>query len=102
MATDQNRFSPNIRSVKDVHPPFWCMFVLKPLHRKLDVSRGVLRELGCGMFASAYAGDIAVIVSDIFEIVVDGALREYDPVTEAKINQKSVGLPLSIWRGRSM
>jgi hypothetical protein len=94
------------RSVRQGCPLSSLLYVLalEPLLRKLEFSSGIPRELGCGRFTSAYADDVTVIVSDISEIEVIGTtLREYEAVTGAKINhEKSVGLQLGTWRGRSM
>lgn len=52
---------------------------------------------------STYADDVSVIVLDTKQINVIGTtLSEYEAVTGAKINQKSVGLQLDTWRGKSI
>ena len=76
------------RSVRQGCPlsPLLYVLALEPLLRKLEVSRGIPRELGCGRAVSAYADDVTVIVSDISEIEVIGTtLKEYEAVTGAKI-----------------
>jgi hypothetical protein len=94
------------RSVRQGCPLSSLLYVLalEPLLRKLEVLRGIPFELGRGRAVSAYADDVTVMVSDTKEIEVVGTtLKEYELLTGAKINQdKSVGLQLGTWRGRSM
>ncbi|XP_014780549.1 AMP deaminase 2 [Octopus bimaculoides] len=83
--------------------PLLYVLALKPLLWKLDVLMGVLHELGWGIFVSAYADDITIIVSDILEIKVIGTtLREYKAVTRAKINYKLMSLQLGTWRAKEL
>lgn len=68
------------------------MVAIGPLLQKLEISRDILRELGCGRFVSAYVEDVAVLVSDISEIEVIGTnLWENEVVTGvSKHSQPSV------------
>lgn len=53
---------------------------------------------------SPYADDVAVMVLDASEVeTVDSIVKEHESVAGVIINaDKSVGLRLCIWRGRSM
>lgn len=50
------------------------------------VSKGLTWTIGYGGIVLAYKDDVIVIVSDVSEIEMGTALREYEAMTEETIN----------------